>query len=509
MKTRIVASLAFLFITSGSFVSGSNVPIKWGKILQEDISMKSYPADPEASAVVLCDYGTTTVGPRTEYFRHVRIKILKEEGLKYAQVELPYRFLNKYDDVGQIKAQTFNLNEKGEMVVSKMKSKSIQDIQVDRRNKKKVFTLPDARVGSIIEYKYTIFSLDLVKLHDWYFQTTIPVIWSEYRISVSRRFDYLVTYQQGRALNNDEQKSFAERLQWLYSTKIKKAYRSLIDKDYVLYESPQKTAKVYLIEGQTLRFVMNEMPAITKNSPSITDLYSTIKVHLYMAAGNFPFYYRPILLTANEDYDTWDRSQLRTQWLTGYIVYWMPTWEEATQKWLKNDRIGNRLIKSFNFKPVLDNIGVQEDNQQKTVEGIYKYIKENIKWDGTYSFAADRDFDNVLKKKTGSSGELNLMMIALLRRAGLEADPVLVRTSNLGRIENMYPARDQFNHVIAEVKVNGKLICVDATSDSINELPSNVQNTTGWLLKREGFGWVSFAKPESQSLINQVSMKEI
>lgn len=509
MRTRIVAGMVILFIFSALSVSGSNVPIKWGKILPEDISMKTYAADPVASAVVLCDYGTTKVGPRTEYFRHVRIKILKEEGLKYAEVELPYRFYNKYDDVGQIKAQTININEKGVMVVTKLKSKSILDLQIDRKNKKKVFTFPDVKVGSIIEYKYTIFSLDLVKLRDWYFQTTIPVIWSEYRISVSRRFDYLVTYQQGRALDIDEQTSFGKRLQWLYSTKIKKAYRELIDNNFVLYESPQKTAKVYLIEGQTLRFVMNQMPAINKNTPAITDLFSTIKVHLYMAAGNFPFYYRPILLTANEDYDTWDRSQLRQKWLTGYIVYWMPTWEEATQKWLKNDRIGNRLIKSFNYKSIFDNIGVQEDNQQKTVQGIFKYVRENIKWDGTYSIGADRDFDEVLKKKTGSSAELNLMIVALLRRAGLEADPVLVRTSNLGRIENMYPVKDQFNHVVAEVKVDGKTICMDATGDSINDLPANVQNTTGWLLKREGSGWITFTKPETQSLVKHASFKEI
>jgi hypothetical protein len=506
MKTHVV--LLFLLFTCSLPLTAGNVPIKWGKILPSDIAMKTYPADPEASAVVLCDYGTTTVGPRSECFRHVRIKILKEEGLKYAQVELPYRFYNRYDEVGQIKAHTFNLNEKGELVVSKLKAKSIQDVQVDRKNKKKVFTLPDVKVGSVIEYKYTIFSLDLVKLHDWYFQTTIPVIWSEYRISVSRRFDYMVTFQQGKTLNNDEQKSFAERLQWLYSTKIKKAYRDLMDNNYVLYESPQKTAKVYLIEGQTLRFVMNQMPAIKKNVPAITDLFSTVKVHLYMAAGNFPFYYRPILLTANEDYDTWNRADLRHQWLTGYIVYWLPTWEEANQKWLQNDRIGNRLVKTFGYKPILDQVGLQ-NGSEKTIQGIYNYVKENVHWDGTYSIAADRDFDDVLKKKSGNSGEMNLMIVALLRRAGIEADPVLIRTNNLGRIENMYPVRDQFNHVIVQVKVNEKTLYLDATGESINDLPSNIQNTNGWLLKSKDFGWITFDKPETPLQVTSVSTKEI
>jgi len=253
---------------------------------------------------------------------------------------------------------------------------------------------------------------------------------------------------------------------------------------------------------------MNQMPAIKKNVPAITDLFSTVKVHLYMAAGNFPFYYRPILLTANEDYDTWNRADLRHQWLTGYIVYWLPTWEEANQKWLQNDRIGNRLVKTFGYKPILDQVGLQ-NGSEKTIQGIYNYVKENVHWDGTYSIAADRDFDDVLKKKSGNSGEMNLMIVALLRRAGIEADPVLIRTNNLGRIENMYPVRDQFNHVIVQVKVNEKTLYLDATGESINDLPSNIQNTNGWLLKSKDFGWITFDKPETPLQVTSVSTKEI
>lgn len=485
MKKRVIYILLLLIVSTG-FTVASRAPIKWGKILQGDINMKVYPSDTSASAVVLCDYGSATVGPRTEYTRIVRMKILKKEGLKYATIEIPYRYFNRYDVFTDLQAETFNVNYKGELVRSKLKNRYIKDVTIDNKHMKKVFTFSDVQVGSIVEYKYTIRSLDFVKLRNWYFQSTIPVQWSEYWVSVSTRFNYLVTFQTGAPLSLDEQKGYADRLQWLYNTKIKKARFALSESKDKLFSSPN--TDIYFAWGRSFRYLMKDMPAIKTNPniPALEDYYSMVKVHLYLADGNFPFYYRPLLLTSKEDYDA-NENYRDYQRFMGYIVYWLPTWEEANKKWLADERFGMRLIKGFDFKPILDTVMDKGEDQMKTAHNIFDYVKNNVRWDSTYSMFADRDLDFVLKKKSASSGEMNLMVITLLRRAGIKVDPVLIRTLNMGRIENMYPEFHQFNHVIAKVEIGGKTFYLDASNNgSFDQLPRNINGATGWVVKKEG-----------------------
>jgi hypothetical protein len=504
----------FLLLLVSSMAMAQKAPIRWGKLLPTDAGMTVYSKDPKAGAVVLCDYGTADVGPRTEYTRHVRIKILNEDGLKYANVEIPYKEYDRYDVFSQLKAQTINVENNGRRIKTKVRGRDIEDVQVDRFNKKKVFRFPDVKVGSIIEYEYTIHSLDLVKLHDWYFQSTIPVMWSEYRVYINRRFDYLVTFQKGRDLDLDEQKAFADRLQWLYDTRTNKARRELMKKKYVLYESPKGTVKVYYAQGESYTFVMNDMPAFDPKQGvvALTDYYPVVKVHMYLAEGNFPFFYRRILATAQEDFDWTNPHASYYNFFRGYISYWLPTWDEATKKWLNSDLFGNRLKKSIDNKEVSGKTVEPGSDGLTTAKNIYQYVKDNVQWDGTYSMYAYRDLNKVLHKKTGSSGEINLLLISLLQHAGLEVNPVLIRTRDMGRIENIYPEFNQFNHVIAQVEVNGRTLYLDASgkTSSFTSLPWNVDKTEGFVVSKDKYKWVDvMAAPQKQKLVVPAVYKEL
>lgn len=510
MKTRIYYMLV-LWVMGAGVALAEKDPVKWGVVLPQDMNMTSYKSDPTASAVVLCDFGTAEVGPRTQYTRHVRIKILKQDGLRYANVEIPYKPYDKYEVFTGLKAQTINVNEKGELVKTKLKGRDFRDTPVDEENSIKVFSFADVKVGSIIEYSYTIRSLDLVRLKEWYFQTTIPVQWSEYRVYIPSRFNYLVTFQKGRAMDLSEQQAYAARLQWLYNTKIKKARYELIDNNNILYASPAGTVKVYLAWGESYRFVMNDMPALhpTQEMIAFSDYYPVVKVHMYLAEGHFPFYYRPILLTTREDFDIRYRRMYNYDWLTGYIVYWLPTWEEFNKKWLTNESLGHRMIKAFDYKTILDKVMDPNGDQLKTALGVYNYVKDNVPWNGSYSMSADRELDKVMHAKSANSGEINLLLIGLLKHAGIKVDPVLIRTRNLGRAENIYPAYKQFNHVIARIEIDEKTLYLDATGkdSSFGKLPRNVSGTIGWLLKREGYKWINVDSP--QTGIVPVNLKEI
>jgi hypothetical protein len=84
---------------------------------------------------------------------YVRIKILTEEGRKYANVEIPFR--KGSQDVVNVKGRTIRTDG----TIVNFDGKVFEKYLVKGRGVKylaKTFTLPDVQVGGIIEYSYTV-----------------------------------------------------------------------------------------------------------------------------------------------------------------------------------------------------------------------------------------------------------------------------------------------------------------------------------------------------------------
>jgi len=122
-------------------------------ISPEELKMTSEPQAPGAPAIILYrqvdrdDNGRTS--HEDDYFR---IKILTEEGRKYADVEIPYTKGN--DNVAAIRARTI----KPDGTIVNFDGKVFDKELVKGRGfryQAKTFTLPDVEVGSIIEYFFT------------------------------------------------------------------------------------------------------------------------------------------------------------------------------------------------------------------------------------------------------------------------------------------------------------------------------------------------------------------
>lgn len=92
--------------------------------------MSVYDKDSSASAVILADYGeayirVTSVSAMLNFDRHVRIKILKKEGLKWADASVPlYHSGSSEEKVIRLKATTYNL-ENGKLVESEMSKDAV------------------------------------------------------------------------------------------------------------------------------------------------------------------------------------------------------------------------------------------------------------------------------------------------------------------------------------------------------------------------------------------------
>lgn len=125
---------------------------EWQPISQEELKMTSVPEAPGAPAVYLYRQVDRNDSNRaSSEYNYVRIKILTEEGRKYANVELPFE-RGRYS-VSSIRARTIRpdgstVNFDGKVYENTIvKSKTLKYLA-------KTFTMPDVQVGGIIEYHY-------------------------------------------------------------------------------------------------------------------------------------------------------------------------------------------------------------------------------------------------------------------------------------------------------------------------------------------------------------------
>lgn len=125
---------------------------EWQPISPEELQITSVPEAPGAPAVILYRQVDRDDSDRTGHqYNYVRIKILTEEGRKYADVEIPY--FKEQGTIHGLKARTI----RPDRTIANFEGKAFDKTIVKAKGLKylaKTLNLPDVQVGSIIEYHY-------------------------------------------------------------------------------------------------------------------------------------------------------------------------------------------------------------------------------------------------------------------------------------------------------------------------------------------------------------------
>jgi hypothetical protein len=123
-------------------------------IVPEELKMTSEPLAPGAPAIILYrQVDRDDSGENGREVNYYRIKILTEEGRKYADVEIPFLKGNG-SNISSVKARTI----RPDGTIASFEGKAFEKAIVKAKGVRymaKTFTLPDVQVGSIIEYVYT------------------------------------------------------------------------------------------------------------------------------------------------------------------------------------------------------------------------------------------------------------------------------------------------------------------------------------------------------------------
>jgi len=199
MNLRRITFSIILFL--GPILLMAGVSAKYGKLSKEEVELKTCPFEPDADAIYLLNAGEIKI-TRSHVFikKHIRIKILSEAGLKYADITLPYYSKNGYERILNIQAQTINVTPGNETNVYEVDKRNIFTSHVSGDWREKRFVFPNVRVGSIIEYEYKIVSDNFLYLNRWEFQKELPTLYSQLKVQLPEKLDYQVLLQGHRLL---------------------------------------------------------------------------------------------------------------------------------------------------------------------------------------------------------------------------------------------------------------------------------------------------------------------
>lgn len=441
-----------LFILGFNSVNAQKFEI--GDVSKSELEEKFHPKDTTAAAAVLFKKGKTYFDySQTDGWSMItevstRIKIYKKEGYTYASTGVSFYVGNSPEEkVNFSKAVTYNLVAG---VIEKTKLKSEGEF-IEKKTKfyniKKI-TMPNVKVGSIIEYVFVIKSPYYSSFPDWDFQQDIPVNFSEYSTAIPEYFTYQV-HRKGFLFPTETNERIDKTISLSY--KANGGGKSAIG--YQATGTQYET--VNYIAAKTI-FTLKDVPALRDEAyVNNIDNYSCGVKH-ELSATKFP----------NSIYQLYSTS-----------------WEAVLKKISENESFGQELSKNNYFEDDLKTIiAALKSDDEKTI-AIFRYVQNRMNWDGYLGYGCNDGVKKAYTTKTGNIAEINLMLVSMLRAAGLKANPVLASTRSNGI--PIYPSISGFNYVFAAIEKSDSLVLFDATDKNTNPniLPERVLNWTGKLLR--------------------------
>ena len=163
------------------------------------------------------------------------------------------------------------------------------------------------------------------------------------------------------------------------------------------------------------------------------------------------------------------------------------------------------------FEEDISQLLLDNPKEAEQVQRIFDFVQSRMHWNGNVSYMSELGVKKAYKEKTGNSADINLMLVAMLRYAGLEANPIITSTRSNGVA--IFPSRFAYNYVIAGVKLNanGETLFLDATSKNTvpNILPIKVLNWSGRILISSEASQEIAIQPKKHSTKNYTILAEI
>lgn len=458
---KITIALLSFFFSISLFSNAQEEPkIKFGKVSEEELKMSVYASDTSATALILYDDGKSEVAydNSTDRFiltsdRVVRIKILKERGKKYADINLSlYSFNQTKEELRGIDGVTFNL-ENGKMVKTELKKDGIFRERENKYWESVKISLPAVKVGSVIDLKYTVFSPLLWNLQPWTFQYSIPVKWSHFYVEYPEYFSYNQSTRGYHPLTSTKTGTKSESINYTETYQTKAGLQGMTG------SINERVSRSIPYIASTFDYIGKDVPAIKEEPYSTTMDNFTTRVVFELAQTDFTK-------------------------IGGDFKNYTNTWESIAEDLDKDEDFGGQ-INGGNF--VEDEVkkittGLTDDMQKLTA--LYSYVQKNIKWDKYRGYQTSQTLKKTFNDKTGNTADINLLLLVMLQKAKITAHPVILSTRDNGIIHPAHPTLSECNYVVVKATIGDKPVFLDATDPLIpaGQLPLGCMNGNGFAI---------------------------
>ncbi|MDF2156540.1 DUF3857 domain-containing protein [Algoriphagus sp. CAU 1675] len=380
-------------------LSANAQTLKMGQFNQNEIDYKEVSYEPEAGAVILAELGDSKFfGDIFETTYFVRLKILSETGKGYGDISI--RFYVGDDATEEISGIKAQTTNfsNGKPETIKVEKNNIFLVDLDGGYKEYRITFPNVQVGSILEYSYKKTDKSLGFLDGWAFQNPIPTLYSKYQIRMIAELEYKMIGQGYNFFNKAESASSNGTYSWVL--------RNL----YSLKEEP--FMKNYRDYTERIEFQLSKYKK-----------------------------YDPIGGVQTVDFlDTWEK-------LGDGIIN---AYEEMG--YYRSNPIEKELL----------GIDLGGTTQKEIASKAYYYIRDKFINQGPDYIQPEQTLSQLLKSKSGTSVELILALMGILKSSGVECDPVLVGSKGYGRSELVdFPFLNQFDEILLLAKLDGQLQFID------------------------------------------------
>ena len=449
MNSKYILILLFCI----SISNGLAQDYKFGKVSLEEVNESLYPTDSSAVAAYLLkkrrSYYTYNSGAGlalvSEY--HKRIKIYDKNGFDYATQEIGLsKNGSDKESISSIKGMTYNV-ENGKLVGTKLEKSGIFKSEYSKNLNEVKITMPNVKEGSVLELKYKITSPFIQSIDEFRFQEVIPIKKVEASMAI---FDYFKF--------NIRRKGF-------------------------LFVKPQ-TSKTNNRDLETTNAVttynLSDIPAL-KDEPFVSNMDN------YRESVKFEIVSLEI---PGNSYKIFAKS-----------------WEDVVKTVYKSNSFGEELKKKKYFEEDLDAIINGVTDEKEKMYKVLAFVKDNVKWNKRRGVGTDEGVRKAYSSNTGNSGDINLMLIAMLKHAGLDANPIVLSTRDHGI--QLFPTLSGLNYVIAAVKLGDDYVTLDATEQfgGPNVLPMRALNLFGRMVDKDGSSSMMDMVPQKRSV--ETSMVQV
>lgn len=419
--------------------------LKWGKPTQAELTMTTYAQDPDADAVEL--YRLTDVyyvfredGFRVIYSTKRRLKVLKDDGKRVADQGISYRQTQgktEREYVTGLKATAYNM-ENGRVVKTKMERSMVHEERLDKHYCLTKFSVPQVKVGTVIEYEYDIESDFFYDLHDWIGQGEIPVLYTQYKLSIPEwlKFNIEIT-------GTEPMEQVADKATMSLGAEI--------------------------------------LP---------TDTYKVTGHHLSALKDDD-------YLWCADDYACKVTHELLGIYIPGSVhKSYTSTWEDIERMLQEDDEFGSRIRNSSPLKDEIAQAGIAgiEDVRQRSM-AVFQLLRQRVRWNGEYAFWA-KSGSKVLKEGTGSNADLNFLYINMLHDAGVKASPIVLRSRKLGRLPFSHASLKYLSTFVVGIHENDSTMsfidCSTLDDGCLNVLPPHLLADKARVVNKTGAGgWIN------------------